>query len=100
MNDTQKAIAFLTVKAYPPFFGGHEEAYFTVEEIHSAINATCGIPALARNLRRYRANGTLISRNRINEAYKEYAYNPAYEVGMSKDNSSVWSDIKEWLENM
>ena len=113
MNDTSKAIAFLKDESTR---STEYSEWFTVEQIHSAIGATCGIPALARNLRRYRANGTLISRNRFNEAYKEYSYDtdelkwartikPQLKSGkIIKEyypgDKSWWSDIKEWLENM
>lgn len=90
MNDTSEAVAFL--KVHNP--RGFTDGWFTVEEIHNAINAKCGIPALARNLRRRRSNGELFARKRPGKTYIEYSYNYLAEVD-TPEGISIWQRLKE-----
>lgn len=91
MNDTQRAIDFLKISTH-----SHtgEHIYHTVEEIHNTIQATCGIPALARNLRRHRSYGELLSRRREGKSYMEYSYNDVASYN-NKEGLSIWQRLKE-----
>lgn len=118
MNDTQDAINFLKISTHS-HTGKH--IYHTVEEIHNEIGAKCGIPALARNLRRHRSYGELLSRRREGKSYMEYSFAPIdelawarpkpgkvyrvenYKLGIghrikevnSKEGLSIWQRLKE-----
>lgn len=93
MNDTSKAIEFLKINNK-----GLTNGWHTVEAIALGINNNCGIPALARNLRRKREQGILVSRVREGKRYVEYSFNPASDyMGASKTLIGIKGDTSIWL---
>lgn len=91
MSDVKDAIEYLKICTHP-ITGEH--LYMTVEEIHGVIQAKCGVPALARNLRRHRSYGELLSRRRSLKSYMEYCYNDV-AIHNTKEGLSIWQRLKE-----